>query len=74
MPVCTGKWGCGAFKGDHYLKFLIQWIACTLADRPMLFKIQEVSEQNELSVMSKYFKEWTVSDLVTQIFKYHKLS
>jgi hypothetical protein len=21
--IATGNWGCGAFKGDHYLKLLI---------------------------------------------------
>ena len=23
-PVATGKWGCGAFRGDPEIKFLIQ--------------------------------------------------
>lgn len=33
--VATGNWGCGAFKGDVKLKFIIQWIACTLAKKVM---------------------------------------
>jgi hypothetical protein len=33
MRICTGRWGCGAFKGDIYLKFIIQWIACSIAHR-----------------------------------------
>jgi len=33
MPICTGKWGCGAFKGEEDLKFMIQWIACSEANR-----------------------------------------
>ncbi len=28
----TGKWGCGAFGGDVYMKFLIQFIACLFFD------------------------------------------
>ena len=26
----TGLWGCGAFRGDVELKFIIQWIVCSL--------------------------------------------
>ena len=28
----TGKWGCGAFGGNVYLKFLIQFIGCLFCD------------------------------------------
>ena len=29
--VSTGNWGCGDFGGDKEIKFLIQWIAASLA-------------------------------------------
>lgn len=29
--IATGNWGCGAFKGDHQLKFIQQWIAASAA-------------------------------------------
>ena len=29
--IATGNWGCGAFNGDHELKFLQQWIAASFA-------------------------------------------
>ncbi|PAA70250.1 hypothetical protein BOX15_Mlig006718g2 [Macrostomum lignano] len=35
--VATGNWGCGAFKGDVRLKFLIQLMACSLAGRPVAY-------------------------------------
>jgi poly(ADP-ribose) glycohydrolase len=35
--LSTGKWGCGAFGGDPQLKFMIQWMAATVAERPMIF-------------------------------------
>lgn len=41
MPICTGRWGCGAFRGDIYLKFIIQWIACSIARRKMIYKAQD---------------------------------
>lgn len=35
--VATGNWGCGAFKGSVWLKFLVQWIACTMAGKKMIY-------------------------------------
>ena len=29
--IATGNWGCGAFGGNHELKFIQQWIAASLA-------------------------------------------
>ncbi|RZB40732.1 poly(ADP-ribose) glycohydrolase [Asbolus verrucosus] len=36
-PVATGNWGCGAFKGDPYLKSLIQLMACSAANRDLVY-------------------------------------
>ena len=41
MWICTGRWGCGAFNGDIYLKFLIQWIGCSFAKRNMIYLAQD---------------------------------
>lgn len=35
--VATGNWGCGAFKGDANLKTLIQLMACSAANRDMVY-------------------------------------
>lgn len=35
--VATGNWGCGAFGGFVPLKFLLQWLACSLADRKLIY-------------------------------------
>lgn len=37
LPFATGNWGCGAFCGDPQLKFMIQWIAASQLERPMLY-------------------------------------
>ena len=29
--IATGNWGCGAFNGNHELKFIQQWIAASFA-------------------------------------------
>lgn len=36
-PVVTGKWGCGVFRGDAQLKFMIQWAAASRIGRKMVF-------------------------------------
>lgn len=33
----TGNWGCGVFNGNPELKFLIQWIAVSQAERDMVY-------------------------------------
>ncbi|XP_044733397.1 poly(ADP-ribose) glycohydrolase-like [Chrysoperla carnea] len=35
--VATGNWGCGAFRGDPYLKALLQIMACRLAGRDIVY-------------------------------------
>jgi poly(ADP-ribose) glycohydrolase len=35
--IITGNWGCGVFNGDLYLKFIIQWIACSLVNRKLIY-------------------------------------
>lgn len=35
--IVTGNWGCGAFNGDIPLKFMIQWIASSLAAKSMIY-------------------------------------
>ncbi|RHZ27779.1 hypothetical protein DYB31_010035 [Aphanomyces astaci] len=34
-PVATGNWGCGVFKGDVELKFVVQWLAASAQHRPL---------------------------------------
>lgn len=58
MGICTGKWGCGAFSGDVYLKFLIQWIACSVASKEMIFLVQNDEEFKELETMAKFLKRF----------------
>jgi len=35
--VATGNWGCGAFGGDPAVKFLIQLMAASQAERPLFY-------------------------------------
>jgi hypothetical protein len=40
-PVATGNWGCGVFRGDRELKFLIQWLAASLRHRELVYVLFE---------------------------------
>ena len=33
----TGNWGCGAFSGNVSLKFMIQWISCSILGKKMIY-------------------------------------
>ncbi|KAI6180275.1 Poly(ADP-ribose) glycohydrolase [Aphelenchoides besseyi] len=37
LEIATGAWGCGNFKGNVELKFLIQWLAASFAGRSLRF-------------------------------------
>ena len=37
VPVATGNWGCGAYKGSKPLKTLIQWLAASRAGREVKY-------------------------------------
>ncbi|KAH9512360.1 hypothetical protein Btru_039314 [Bulinus truncatus] len=34
QPIATGNWGCGAYHGNPQLKFILQWIAASIARSP----------------------------------------
>lgn len=40
-PVASGNWGCGVFRGDAELKFIIQWLAASLAGRELVYVLFE---------------------------------
>ena len=37
--VLTGKWGCGVFNGDPWMKFMIQWMAASECGKRMKFHL-----------------------------------
>jgi poly(ADP-ribose) glycohydrolase len=55
--IVSGNWGCGAFGGHIQLKFMIQWIACTLARRELVYCPFGSSQQLADSYLFKSLKE-----------------
>ena len=67
MVVCTGAWGCGAFCGDEEIKFIIQWIACSIAKRDMMFISFDARKALEFTLLVQQIKLFglNVADLLT---------
>ena len=71
-PVASGNWGCGAFRGNKELKTLIQWIAASMAGRPLHYhtfdSTQLGKEQGELFKLLNE-KSVTVGQLYQRVMK-----
>ncbi|KAL0268591.1 UNVERIFIED_CONTAM: hypothetical protein PYX00_010463 [Menopon gallinae] len=62
IPLATGNWGCGAFRGDPQLKFLIQLIACSQAGRRILYLTYgNFNLKNSIQSMYNFLKERQIS-------------
>lgn len=49
LSISTGHWGCGAFKGNKKLKFMIQWLAASIAGNNLKYYIGSDSSDNILT-------------------------
>ena len=69
--IVTGKWGCGIFKGNKELKFLIQWMACTKAGREMTYLTY--NDEDHFKNVERLLVEFdgkSVSEVIDVILKY----
>lgn len=70
--VATGNWGCGVFKGNPHLKFLIQLMTVSEAGRDMMYftfhrdKLQKELENIYCLVSKKKLKVGDVWNLLVQ--------
>lgn len=74
VPVTTGNWGCGAYKGDHYLKCLIQLMAASACNRDIIyFTFGDEKLCKEITEMYKFItdKNINVDDLYKKILNYN---
>ena len=37
--IASGKWGCGVYGGNSNLKSMIQWIAASIAGKPVVIGV-----------------------------------
>ena len=70
QKIITGKWGCGAFKGDPQLKFLIQWMACSEAGKRMKFCSFNEKSLWKAKDLTYKLRTKTVGELMKKILAY----
>ena len=57
IAVCSGNWGCGAFRGFKPLKAIIQLIACCLNQRNLFYcTFGEIKLEHEINRMFQFIK------------------
>jgi len=71
--IATGRWGCGAFRGDSQLKFVLQWLAASQAGRNMNFYRFDDDELKDAERIVKSFRGSNVKDLFGRLIEYHSL-
>jgi len=65
--LSTGPWGCGVFKGDEQLKFLLQWIAASRAGRKMVYHCSDLAKKRELECVIQNHTGKSVGDLMRDV-------
>ena len=69
--IATGKWGCGDFHGNVQLKFLIQWLASSMAGRDMIFySFQDVKDLKHAEKIVELYKGREVGTLIALILSW----
>ena len=63
FEIVTGNWGCGVFKGDFQLKFLIQWVAASLCNRKLRYLSWSKSELAGLKNWVLFFGQFSVNQV-----------
>jgi len=72
FPIATGKWGCGAFKGDAQLKFIIQWLAASRIGREMIFFTGNDEKLDDAGKTINKFRSMCIGDLLNIVELYEK--
>lgn len=62
--IGTGNWGCGVFRGDSELKFLIQWLAASLHHRSLTYVLfaREEALQNKVNLLLKVARSFNAQE------------
>lgn len=71
--IATGNWGCGAFKGNRQLKFLIQLMSASQCERDLIyftFNDRKTADSLELLLKIIKLKNLNVGDVYELLVKY----
>ncbi|RUS74876.1 hypothetical protein EGW08_017364, partial [Elysia chlorotica] len=71
QPIATGNWGCGSYRGNTQLKFVLQWLAASVARCPNLiyYTFGECSLSQATDVVTVLSSQ-TVGELVKLLRAY----
>lgn len=70
--IYTGRWGCGVFGADEYLKFCIQWIVCSHLRLDMVFMTGDQDTAKKLRLLARNLANRTTHDLLSLLLQYGK--
>ena len=73
--IATGNWGCGTSGGDKELKFVIQWLAASAADRKLCYyTVGDVKLANKIQALSGLAesKGMTIAFLLELVLEFQK--
>lgn len=70
--VATGRWGCGAFRGDPQLKFIVQWLACSKAQRKMVFYPFGDKSLSAAADLVQYYQKRSIGELFQLVLSFVK--
>jgi poly(ADP-ribose) glycohydrolase len=73
MRVITGKWGCGAFRGEEDLKFVIQWLAASEASREMVYISDSREKLEEYRLLVRELALNNTLDLLSFLDEYQRM-
>lgn len=68
--IATGRWGCGAFKGNAQLKFIIQWLAAAESGKELVFHTYGDSSLDSIPAVVKKYAGKTVGELFAQLVNF----
>jgi len=68
--IATGRWGCGAFRGNAQLKLIIQWLAGSECQKNLVFHCYEDVTLEKSEEIIKKYQGKTVGELFAQLINF----
>lgn len=61
----SGNWGCGVFGGDRQLKFMIQWLACSIVNRKLNYCYSTDNDKfKDLALLIDHLKKKKINEIL----------
>lgn len=70
--VTSGNWGCGVFNGDPELKFMIQWIAASLAGKELNYCLLNKLDRSKTDAVVRSVNQLGIAGASRLLFEYEQ--